>query len=190
MDAADSCTDTAPLMDGTRLCSKVSKEETGGHTKASSVVSERVLALKSEPAFVKVMKKEEDVKEEPVAIRRKPVPCSTPITNPHRSYKPLAVDLSPLPPLPFTAYQPQPPTQVPWDFSPKAPTPSAHSNSQEAVRQRAPLHTEVGIPMTQADSQGRHSLPVQTVTWSVPSKRSVRQPMLRDRSLSAELEPR
>ncbi|XP_048104284.1 zinc finger CCCH domain-containing protein 6-like [Alosa alosa] len=117
----------------------------------------------------------------------KRVPCSTPITNPRKSYRPLTVD----PPLlPFTAYHAQPPPSTsPRDVSAKALTPSVDSNSQSAVRRRAPLRPGAGMCTTQAESQGRHSLPVQTLTWSVPSTHSVSRSALQNRSLNSELDP-
>ncbi|XP_062403346.1 zinc finger CCCH domain-containing protein 4-like [Sardina pilchardus] len=119
----------------------------------------------------------------------KPVPRSTPIRKPLRSYRPLAVDISPLP-LPFAAYHAQPPPSTsPQDVSSNALTPSVDSNSQSAVRRRNPLGPQAGISTTQAESQGRHSLPVQTPTWSVPSTHSASRSALRNRSLSSELDP-
>lgn len=151
---------------------------------------EHMLSLKTEPHFVK--KLEEKEIEEPVPVPLKPVPCaSTPVMNPRRTYRPLSVDLSPLPLLPFTAYRPQLTPNAPLQaVSSKTLNTSANSKSASAVRCHVPVQPRVGVCKTQVESQGRHSLPVQTLTWSVASTRSAPQPVLEGkRSLQGELDP-
>lgn len=194
------CLVLGPLINVTKLCTKdmaIVEEKSESHPKVPEPVhdlkaepGEHMLSLKTEPHFVK--KLEEKEIEEPVPVPLKPVPCaSTPVMNPRRTYRPLSVDLSPLPLLPFTAYRPQLTPNAPLQaVSSKTLNTSANSKSQSAVRCHVPVQPRVGVCKTQVESQGRHSLPVQTLTWSVASTRSAPQPVLEGkRSLQGELDP-
>lgn len=194
---ASASTDTVPLLNGTRLCAEVHKGDSGSHSNASTAAPDERLGIKAKPwskskNVVKVPQKDEDKGVEPVVPSLKPVLCSTPIANPHRMYKPLTVDLSPLP---LPSYQAQLPPHATRDLRPGAPAlapplpPSTKVPFQGAVRQRAPLPPGIEIRKTLVESQGRHSLPVQTLTWSGSSKRIDQTQSALRNSLNAELKP-
>ncbi|XP_063059607.1 zinc finger CCCH domain-containing protein 6-like [Engraulis encrasicolus] len=172
-DATSNSTDPVPLLDATKFCTEVPREHSGAgsHSKASTPAApDHQLGLITNPLpksrnFVKEPQRHQHLVVPPPS--NPPVPCSTPIASHLRKYRPLAVDLSPLPSLSLTAYHqtPQPHDATPGHLTSVADT-------QEAAPEQCVARSQgAGIKKTlTGELQGRHSLPVQSLSWANSSK--------------------